>query len=48
MTAFSLVILSAAVVVFGSVAAALAWSQPHGQELTTVPAGLPRRKKRPF
>lgn len=48
MTAFSIVVLTAAVVVFGSVAAALAWGQPHAQALDTVPAGLPRRKRRPF
>jgi hypothetical protein len=48
MTTSTMIIVTLAVAGFATLAAALAWAQPHARQLTAAPAELPRRKRRPF
>ena len=48
MTVSALLTLTIVVALFAALAGGLAWAQQHARQLTTAPANVPRRKRRPF
>jgi len=48
LTATTVIVIGILVSLFFILALGLAWAQQHARQLTTAPAEVPRRKRRPF